>query len=175
MKHANRASLLVDQYHRQTIRRLHRQQNARRARDQTIARQRMFRQPVNAMNQVRMNLPQRHNRPAFGLGSRAELLKKGCPISLHRCARIMGRESQVQLVFPIRSRKSTRARREPSNQPGEPQVFGSQNLETGRLGGPSRRAFGCFAPRFPRHMFMIATAVVGIMACYQQMLSKRCP
>jgi len=158
MKHSHRASFSVHQDHWQTIRRLNRQRNPGRLRDQPISNQMVLRYASHAMNQIRMHLPECDDRPRNTLRRSSQLFEKHRPIPFHCRPRIVLGKSQVKVVLAIRSRTPAHARRKTSNHPRKFQIAGSQNLQAVVSDGfPS----GPFAQHFRRHGFMIATVILA--------------
>ena len=76
VEHTYRAPLAIYDDDRNTIRGLHRDQQAGSIRDQAVAGQEMRRRSVNLMNYVRMNLPQSDERPAFSAGRDTQFLEE---------------------------------------------------------------------------------------------------
>src|SRR5208337_3032926 len=98
---------------------LHRQEQSRRVRDQAVASQRLVRHAINSMDQIRMNLPQRNERPAFASIPSAQFLEEELAVALDGGARVLLREPQIQRTSAIDARHSAKPRRERMRQPSQ--------------------------------------------------------
>ena len=65
-----------------------------------------MRYAINAMDQVRMNLPQRNQRPWLAAVGDAEFAEKQFAIAFDRRARILLREPEVERAATISARDS---------------------------------------------------------------------
>jgi hypothetical protein len=98
------------------------------------------------MNQVRVNLAERNQRPFTPLADRSYLAEKCSPVLFYRPLCILPRETQIQAPLAISPGKSARPGAEAMNQP--PQVdkgIGVQNLALN------------FPEGFQRHRTILAT------------------
>ena len=108
---------------------LHGHEQSRSVRDNSVSGQRLFRHAVDAMDQIRMNLPQRNQRPVLASVRRAQFLEEKLAVALDGCARVMLREAKIQRISAVDARHSAKPRREAMHQPGQfAQLLGTQKL-----------------------------------------------
>jgi hypothetical protein len=134
MKNADSAPFSIRQNDGKAIGRLHRYQQPRRIRNDSVSSQRLFRHPValhsvNPMDQVRMNLPQRNQRPTSASIRNAQFLEENLAVALDGRARVVFREAKIQRIPAVGARYSAMPRREGMDQPSQfTQLFGMQEL-----------------------------------------------
>src|SRR5882762_2364050 len=81
------------------------------------------------MDQIRMNLAQRNQRPTFASIRNSQFLEENLAVALDGRARVVLRESKIQRIAAIDSRYPAMPRREGMHQPGQfTQLFGMQEL-----------------------------------------------
>src|SRR4029077_13784977 len=81
------------------------------------------------MDHIRMNLPQRNQRPACASVRDAQFLEENLAVALDGRARILLREPKIQRIPAVGARYSAMPRREGMHQQGQfAQLFGMQKL-----------------------------------------------
>src|ERR1700687_871825 len=81
------------------------------------------------MDQVRMNLPQRNQRPTSASIRNAQFLEENLAVALDGRARVVLREAKIQRIPAVGARYSALPRREGMHQPSQfTQLFGMQEL-----------------------------------------------
>src|ERR1700693_2900830 len=98
-----RSALNIHQHDRQTIRSPDTQQHPRSLRQQTIACELFVRRLTHAMNQIRVDLPQRDQRPRLPTLHESKLAEKSSAVALYRIARILFSKSQVERSSTVNS------------------------------------------------------------------------
>ena len=104
VEHTYRGPLAIYDDDRNTIRGLHRDQQAGSIRDQSIAGQEMPGWSVSVMNYVGMNLAQSDERPAFSAGRDTQFLQEQFSVPLDSRGRVILRKSQIQRIAAIAPR-----------------------------------------------------------------------
>jgi len=150
VKDANRPPLRIHHNHGKTIRGLDCQQKARRRGHNSIAHQSLLRDSIHTVNHVRVNLPQRNDRPR-SLSTDAQLLEECRPIPFDGGTGILLREPKVQCLTAVCTRETASASREAMNQPG--QLLKPINLENFNFG---------FNRDKGRHEFILPNCTEGI-------------
>jgi hypothetical protein len=118
MKHSHRPALCVHQNYWQTIGGENCQQEIRSLRHQAVAGQSWLRNFRNAMNKVRVDLPDGDQWQLAPLPDGSELAEKGGPILFHGAPRILPGKAKIQTSPAIDFGKSARPRAEAVDQPG---------------------------------------------------------
>ena len=126
MKHSHRTTPAVDQNHGQAIGGLDGQQQAGSGGNHSVARQRVGRNRIQAVNDVGVNLFESNQRPkrtspmarSAGLHYGPELLQKRCAVALDGRGRVVPGESEVEVAFPVGGGESSHPRGKSVQQPG---------------------------------------------------------
>ena len=106
MKNADRPLLPIRQNDGKAIGGLHGREQSRSVGDDSVSGQRLGRHAVEAVDQIRMNLPQPNQRPALASAGRAEFLEEELAVALDGCARVMLCEAKIQCISAVDTRHS---------------------------------------------------------------------
>src|SRR3954462_9363189 len=122
VKNSNRMPLRIYQDNRQAIGSLNREQQSGSAGYESIPSKVLRRNAIDAVNDVRMNLPRSNQRPERRLlpallRHRTKLREKSSPIPLNGRTRIIFGKSKVEITFAINAGESARARGKAMHKP----------------------------------------------------------
>ena|SRR5579862_6423765 len=106
------------------------------------------------MNEVGVNLAERHQRPFASLLEGPNLAKKGSAILLHRPRRILTSEAEIQALSAIRRGNSPGPCAEAMDQPWDRRQRKGIGVENVALGSPEG---------FQRHRNILATYRLSVM------------
>ena len=103
MENSNSFLLNIHRDDRQAIGSPYSQQHSWGVREQTIACELLMGNLVDAMNKIRVDLPQRDQRPRLAILHESKFVEKGGAIALHRIARILVGKPEVERVSTVNS------------------------------------------------------------------------